>query len=605
MITRVLSEAELNCQLHPDSIIHDIRNALDSANHYQLKPEINLLLEQLGNCYFYSAHYSLALHHYNQLLENQRDDRDDLGRCRTYNRIARTYGYSGDNEKAMQSYYDAIKLAERIPDRREYATAINGLGISYYILGDLNRARELCTQALTIFSELADDYGKANAMEHLGIIAYRINDYDQALNNYQTALDIKTNHYPHYLLEIGELMDELTAVYIKQKQFTKALKLLNRLLNYRQRTHSTNREANLYFRIANLHIEMEQIDQAMPYLNQAYQMYRQNGNLRALYNVSLKLYQIYKNHYHDPQQTIRYLEEYSNLKDSITNTENRSRVSDMAIKHETEKSRIQIEKQRYFNRFLILTILLVSLSLIILGYQFRKNKNLNRELTHKNLQIMEQKNLLQETNQHLLLQQQEISKQAKNMEYMNQKLNRLNEKLIIKYNEIYQEAIMDKLTRIYNRAYVMDVLGREAAKSQRYQSNLCCLLYDIDHFKLVNDHYGHLIGDEVLKQSTQRVKDHIRNGDVFGRWGGEEFIIVLPNLDLNEAFQVGEKVRQSIEVLQYDLDETQLSITISIGIASILSTSSYDPQRLVHHADQALYQAKNSGRNQTRIFQSV
>ncbi|MBP7462454.1 MAG: tetratricopeptide repeat protein, partial [Candidatus Delongbacteria bacterium] len=318
-INRVLKEAEQNSQVHPDSIIHDTRSALDSANHYRLQPEINLLLTQLGNCYFYSNRYSLALHHYYQLLENQRANRDDPGQCRTFNRIGRTYGYSNNHEKAMQSYYEAIKLAERIPDRQAYAVAINGLGISYYILGDLNRARELCTQALSIFSELSDDYGKANAMEHLGIIAYRINDYDQARDYYQTALDIKTKLYPHYLLEISELMDELAAVYIKQKQFTKALELLNQLLDYRQRTHNTNREANLYFRIANLHIEMEQIDQAMPYLTRAYQMYRQYGNLRALYNVSLKLYQIYKNHYHDHHKTIRYLEEYSSLKTPINN----------------------------------------------------------------------------------------------------------------------------------------------------------------------------------------------------------------------------------------------------------------------------------------------
>lgn len=595
----------MDCQRYPDSVILYVRTAMDSAHFYQLKPEINQLLFHLGNCYFYTNHYSLALDHYYQLLQIYQNDQDGLGLAKIHNQIGRTYNYSGDYEKAIQFFYEAIRFAEKIQNRQEYATAINGIGISYHVMGDSDKGRELCTQALAIFTELSDYYGIANAKEHLGIIAHKLKHYDQAQAYYQAALDIKSTRYSHYLYEIAELYDDLVAVYIKQQKFPQAMLLLNKLLEYRKLSHNSAGEANLYLRIANLNIEMGRFDESMPYLNQAYQLFKINGTLRALRDITERLYWINKNHYQNSNQALLYLEKSATLTDSITNTENRSRISNMTIKHETEKSRIQIEKQKFFNRFLLVTILLVSIILIILVYQFRKNRILNRELIVKNDQILQQKNLLQETNQNLVLQHQQIAKQSRNMEFMNQKLNKQNEDLIVKYNEIYQEAIIDKLTQIYNRAYVMDILDREVAKSRRYQSNLCCLLYDIDHFKRVNDNFGHVVGDVVLKQSAQKVKCHIRSGDVYGRWGGEEFIIILPNLNLEEAFLAGEKIRTSISQLNYSFEELQLSITISIGIASIFSIQSNDTQQLIHNADLALYQAKNSGRNQTKIFKQA
>jgi diguanylate cyclase (GGDEF)-like protein len=164
------------------------------------------------------------------------------------------------------------------------------------------------------------------------------------------------------------------------------------------------------------------------------------------------------------------------------------------------------------------------------------------------------------------------------------------------HEEIYRLTTIDGLTQIFNKRYFLETLEREIARSHRYRREMSLVMFDIDHFKKINDSYGHLAGDYVLKHLAQTVKTRIRREDCFARYGGEEFAIVLPEIDGLNAKPFAEKIRQLVEGTEFKFENTNIPVTISMGVAT-LDMDSTEPQALIKRADERLYEAKSSGRN--------
>ncbi len=151
----------------------------------------------------------------------------------------------------------------------------------------------------------------------------------------------------------------------------------------------------------------------------------------------------------------------------------------------------------------------------------------------------------------------------------------------------------DGLTGLYNHKYIMEMLEKEIDRVQRYSTALSVMMFDIDHFKLVNDNYGHHIGDVVLEQLGKYMSNDTRKIDISGRYGGEEFVIILPDTDRDGAMIYAERLRQEIEAMRFG--EKKIRITVSGGIATYTDESAVE---LVKIADKHLYYAKRNGRNQ-------
>jgi two-component system cell cycle response regulator len=164
------------------------------------------------------------------------------------------------------------------------------------------------------------------------------------------------------------------------------------------------------------------------------------------------------------------------------------------------------------------------------------------------------------------------------------------------HEEIYRLTTIDGLTQVYNKRYFLESLEREMGRAQRYTRDLSLLLFDIDHFKAVNDTYGHLAGDYVLKQLAVEIKRRIRREDILARYGGEEFAIVLPELDHDNAMHFAEKIRRIAAEAKFRFDETDIPVTVSVGVTT-LEPSVQDAAAFIKHADEALYRAKSNGRN--------
>jgi diguanylate cyclase (GGDEF)-like protein len=172
------------------------------------------------------------------------------------------------------------------------------------------------------------------------------------------------------------------------------------------------------------------------------------------------------------------------------------------------------------------------------------------------------------------------------------------------YHQTRELSITDELTRVFNRRYFNQRFEREMQRAQRYHRPLALIMLDIDHFKVFNDTHGHLWGDAVLKQVAQTLEESLRKADILARFGGEEFVVLLPEIDKAHGQQVAEKLRRAIETTEFPKAKTQPlgRITVSLGLASFPEDAEGGSD-LIHRADQGLYLAKSRGRNQVGVYQ--
>ncbi len=164
---------------------------------------------------------------------------------------------------------------------------------------------------------------------------------------------------------------------------------------------------------------------------------------------------------------------------------------------------------------------------------------------------------------------------------------------------LIEYARIDPLTELWNRRALMDRLGQEWAQIQRNGGSIACIMADIDHFKRVNDTYGHRIGDEVLRRVAKVLAGHCRQSDLPVRYGGEEFAVLLPDGDAESAAGLAERCRKEIEDTHVKVGEEDVSVTVSFGVADNDGLPS--AEALIESADVALYQAKNAGRNRVAV----
>ncbi|MEO6259173.1 MAG: diguanylate cyclase [Thermoanaerobaculia bacterium] len=184
-------------------------------------------------------------------------------------------------------------------------------------------------------------------------------------------------------------------------------------------------------------------------------------------------------------------------------------------------------------------------------------------------------------------------------------LQRENAHLLTQNRILSEISARDSLTGLYNRWYVMEKIDSEMNRSLRNGSPVSVLMLDIDHFKNINDSFGHTAGDSVLRTFGQVLRDSCRVYDVPGRYGGEEFCIVLPETRVDNTTVVAERIRERLAASRFDMGEQEISVTASIGIAGMDSRNGEDvvtSSALIDRADRALYSAKHLGRNRVELW---
>ncbi len=212
------------------------------------------------------------------------------------------------------------------------------------------------------------------------------------------------------------------------------------------------------------------------------------------------------------------------------------------------------------------------------------------EITEKLTQLSARlKETIRKTQRELRKTKEELTKNAKLVEHLKEELD--------KYKEM---AIIDELTGIFNRRGILDLLRREVARSERFNLPLSIAMVDVDDFKRINDTFGHVTGDKVLKAVALIMKSAIRRIDMLGRYGGEEFLIIFPNTPKDNARVAAEKLRKEVESHKFKYRDQEFRVTISLGVAEYTYGDSVEV--LISKADEALYKAKRAGKNRVEIY---
>jgi diguanylate cyclase (GGDEF)-like protein len=181
------------------------------------------------------------------------------------------------------------------------------------------------------------------------------------------------------------------------------------------------------------------------------------------------------------------------------------------------------------------------------------------------------------------------------------KIKALQEELREHSRRLEELSNTDDLTKLYNRRYFFELLDLEFQRAQRYEAKLAFVMIDIDHFKNFNDSYGHLIGDRILYEVAQILRETLRVHDIVGRYGGEEFGLLMPETDLKGALVVAERYRKRVEDYMLLEEDMELRVTISLGVATYPHPRINTIDDLIRLADNALFEAKKNGRNRVEV----
>jgi diguanylate cyclase (GGDEF)-like protein len=173
------------------------------------------------------------------------------------------------------------------------------------------------------------------------------------------------------------------------------------------------------------------------------------------------------------------------------------------------------------------------------------------------------------------------------------------------HSQVQNLAITDGLTNLLNRRAFSNILTREFKEAERYRTPLCLIMADLDHFKLVNDRFGHLVGDRLLKEVAALIGEAVRSVDVVTRYGGEEFAIILPRTDVAQATILANRIREAIEREGFSVNGSKVSFTISMGIVQVPDPQVKTVEEFVTMADALLYQAKTRGRNRVEAGRRI
>lgn len=178
---------------------------------------------------------------------------------------------------------------------------------------------------------------------------------------------------------------------------------------------------------------------------------------------------------------------------------------------------------------------------------------------------------------------------------------RAGQRVIDLQQQLLSQASHDPLTGVWNRRAILEILQAEMARARRASTPLAVVMIDLDHFKRVNDTYGHLTGDDVLREAVQRMAASVRTYDSVGRYGGEEFLIILPGCSMNAAPKQAERLRVSIGAQPIQTREGGIAVTVSVGIAVGARLPQANGDSLLAAADSAMYAAKAAGRNRVEL----
>lgn len=479
-----------------------------------------------------------------------------------------------DYGNAMVSYNRALELLRTLGSQPEIAREESHIGVIFGRLGDHSTSIQHLLAAYRIFEDLGEIVQQAITLNNLGFTHVLINQHDKALYYLLKGLKLARKAGDSYALAIT--LDSLCHAYRGLKDYDHALAYGLESVQVCRELGVKRAESEYSLSVGVVYMDRGDIPNALSYFERCLKLAQKFGYRREEADALRRLAGIYFQQ-SQKQLAFSYLHQALDIAEEIE------------ARHEIFKSHADLA-QAYkaagdFEKALA-------------HYErFHKIKeevfNDQADMRFKSLETA-----------HRLEQAQ---KEAEIYELKNLALQTEIEERKVAQARAEHVATIDSLTGLYNRRHFFHLAENAFTQALYDTSPLCVIMFDIDHFKDVNDAYGHLVGDNVLVATANIIRSGLRTRDILGRFGGEEFSIILPDTTLEQGHFIAERIRHTIEVTSIDTEKGTISITISGGIGKIFVDDSFSTLTLnvlIDRADQALYQAKQVGRNRTVVYQA-
>lgn len=416
-------------------------------------------------------------------------------------------------------------------------------------MGDYSGAVQLYRESLELKRTLGDLQGEANTLSNLGVVFQRLGRTQEALNYHQQALEIASRLGSPQVQ--ATCLENLGLSHATLGNFEKALELFQASKNLYQEQGNRLGELSTWLQIGLTLGHLEQAEAATLALQKGLKMAEELGPQKPLLEFHQALSKVFEQ-LHKPALALYHLQQAIEIERRLHKEQQGQKTAALLAGFQVEKARQEAEIERLRNT----------------------------ELARAN---------------------RELARAIESLKEADAEKSRLLDKLRQQSKELERLARQDPLTRLYNRRYLEENLGREFAASKRYNFPLSIAMVDIDHFKQINDRFSHQVGDDVLRLVAQMLDSNCRGVDFAARYGGEEFALVFPQTDLHGALVACERLRQRVESYDWSTIHPQLKVTVSIGISS--DPTLPDHEKLLAAADEQLYAAKRAGRN--RVFPQV
>lgn len=483
----------------------------------------------------------------NKLIQASEETQDKKMLIFAYYHRSFSHYFQGNIQNAFKDSLMHKEIAFELKDPTEKLRSYNLLFILYAYHQSTQLCKKMISESMDLALKINDQLGLVNTYRNYV-------DYLLMTKNYEKSIDYGKQAWGLYQnsdLELPQLETHvllgLTRGYLMNKEFKKARKLINRLsqnkiLQYNQRIQA------LFFKLKG-------------------RLYYEEKS----YNLALKYYDACNDYFIKHKGSNWLVENYEKLIEIYTALNKREALI------ETQSKYIQLLKKMKTTKVDEIMTFSIREELIEEKASLEEIRKENRILTIKNKRILEQ---------------------SKAMESV------LND-LWDQYNESETESKRDFLTGIYNRQALEEVLGSYVNSQKIKNEELSCIIFDIDHFKKVNDTFGHLAGDKVLKQTCRLCSELIDKEHIFGRYGGDEFVIILKDTNLNEAKNMANRVLKEVSNKKVSLERENrsISITLSMGISNTQIHNPKDVKDFIYLADLGLYDAKRKGRNRFEIYE--
>ncbi|NOZ14063.1 MAG: diguanylate cyclase [Acidobacteria bacterium] len=474
-----------------------------------------------------------------------------------YNNVSVIYYNRGRFSTALDNISKALKLYEETDNKAGICIALNAIGNIQIKLSRIDAGLASFRKSLKISRETGNPQLELISLINVGDVERKQGHIKEALKNFRAALELaKENKNRDYT---GVCLNNIGDAYRSLGMYKKALRNYLEALTIFEELKAKPRISFALANIGQLYALRRQPQKAETYLLKAYRMSKEIQDQNRLKDTTESLYRLYEKQ-HRYKEALKFRNEFDKIKNKQMSAQAYEKISQLEARHEKEKRQKEIqllkkeqeirdERIRHQQVTLTLVVIATILALVLLMTLYRRYK----------LKV----------------------KSSKELEKAFQKMEEL--------------AGTDQLTGLYNRRSFLERVEIETVRMGRTWKPFSFIMLDIDNFKTINDTFGHECGDTVLKALAKALKNSLRLQDVSARWGGEEFLLLLPDTGIQGAFRLAEKIRRNIESIRVSCNGDTIRFTVSAGVSSYDHPGAIDS--VIRKADEALYLAKKSGKN--------